>query len=200
MALSETCLWASLNDLKPYVRLTAFDVDHDDMLALRAEAVTQELERETGRIFVSRTITGERHTGTGGTRLELRYYPVTSIASLTEDEVAVDSDDYVLDGARGVLTRLGGQTWSTLAAGNIRCTYVAGYARDDATLADVKLLAIELLRARYLTWGTGSDVFPSQQINGVGSFSPSADWISIRKKLESLATAVRVGGLRVAGA
>lgn len=200
MALSDTCLWASVDELKPWLGLsTAVDVAHDTMLETRAEAVTQEIERETGRIFVTRTITGEVHSGRGGCRLELRYYPVTSIAALTEDGVAVDSDEYSLDSATGVITLLNGRTWSTLDVKNISCTYVAGYARASADLADVKLLAIELFRARYLGWSTNADVFQQASIGGT-TLQPLSDWISIRKKLESLATAVRVGGLRVAGA
>lgn len=200
MALSATCLWASVDELKPYVRFTpGVDVDHDQMLELRAEAVTQELERETGRIFVTRTITNEIHTGTGSRRLELRYYPVTAITTLTVDGAAVDSADYSLDSATGVITLLNGDTWSTLDVKNISCTYVAGYARTAADLADVKLLAIELFRARYLGWSTNLDVFQQASMGGT-TLQPLADWISIRKKLDSLATAVRVGGLRVAGA
>lgn len=199
MALSATCLWASLDELKPYLSFTPVDVAHDTMLELRAEAVTQEIERETGRIFVTRTIADEVHSGTGSRRLELRYYPVTSIAALTEDGVAVDSTAYSLDGDGGVITLLNGRTWSTVDLRNISCTYTAGYARTSAELADVKLLAIELLRARYLTWRTNTDIFSYQAQSGVGSVQV-ADWVSIRKKLDSLATAVRVNGLRVVGA
>lgn len=200
MALSATCLWASVEELKPYLGFLAHDVAHDAMLELRAEAVTQEIERETGRIYVTRTITAELHSGTGSRRVELRYYPVTAITALTEDGEAVASADYSLDSASGVITLLNGDTWSTLDVKNISVTYTAGYARTAAELADVKLLGIDLLRARYLTWGNNADVFSYQAQAGGGTVQPVSDWISIRKKLDSLATAVRVGGLRVAGA
>ena len=83
---------------------------------------------------------------------------------------------------------------------NISVTYTAGYTRTSAELADVKLLAIDLLRARYLTWGNNADVYSYQAQAGGGTVQPMSDWISIRKKMESIAKGVRVGGLHVAGA
>ena len=46
MALSATCLWASLNDLKPWLNFAATDVQHDAMLEVWANAVTEQVERE----------------------------------------------------------------------------------------------------------------------------------------------------------
>lgn len=187
MALSSTCLWASLADLKPWLGFSASDVAHDAMLEARANAVTEEIERETGRVWVSRSITETLH-GTGTALLYLRAYPVSAL-TLTCDGVAVDAADYVLDAEAGILTRKAG-VW-TKGVGNYAAAYTAGYARASLP-ASVVMLGVDLLRAKYLTWGTGSDVFPSQQINGVGSFSPSVDWIGIRKRIDALRYAVRV--------
>lgn len=192
MALSSTCLWAALTDLKPWLNFASSDVQHDAMLEVRANAVTEELERETGRVFVSRSLT-ETLDGTGHALLYLRGYPVTAIATFTLDGVAVDAADYVLDAAAGILKRTTG-VW-TAGVGNYAIAYTAGYARASLP-ASVLTLGAELFRARYLTWSSNADVFSGQQINGVGSFSTptGGDWITIRKQIDTLRHEYRVGG------
>lgn len=189
MALSTTCLWASLDDLKPWLGLTATDVAHDAMLEQRANAVTEELERETGRIYVSRSIT-ERPDGLGRAVLALRGYPNVSIAAFTRDGEAVSSDDYVLDADAGLIWRKAG-AWDS-AVGLYSVTYTAGYARASLP-ALVLQVGVDLLRARYLTWGNNADVFSYQAQAGGGVIQPVADWVSIRKQLNLLKYEYRVG-------
>ena len=197
MALSATCLWGDLDDVKPWVTLQpGRDVLHDVLLTHWAESVTQQIERETGRIFVSRTITGERLSGQGRPSLELQCYPVSAITSLTEDGAAVEAPGYWLKSEAGILTKLNGLTWSALDVGNIVCTYTAGYARASVP-SSVITLAAQLLRAHYLQWTTNGDVFQSIQL-GPTTVTPMSDWIGIRKQIEAIAREVRVAGLRVA--
>lgn len=181
MALSATCLWASLDDLKPWLNFSAADVQHDAMLEVRANAVTEEIERETGRIYVSRSV-AETLDGPGHALLWLRGYPVTAIGSLTVDGVAVSSDDYVLDADGGCLKRKSGN-WAK-GIGNVAITYTAGYARA-ALPASVLTLGVELLRARYLAWSSNGDAFQSVQMGGT-TLTPLVDWVSIRKQLDAL--------------
>ena len=188
MDLSATCLWADLNELKPWLTFAPSDVNHDEMLKVRANAVTEELERETGRIFVTRSLF-ETLDGPGHALLYLRGYPVTAIASLAVDGVAVAVDDYVLDAQAGILTRKSG-CWPK-GIGNIAAGYTAGYARANLP-ASVLTLGAELLRARYLTWSSNADVYQSVQMGGT-SLSPQADWISIRKQIDALRCEHRVG-------
>ncbi len=187
MPLSSTCLWASLDELKPWLGLTASDVAHDAMLEQRANEVTEELERETGRIYVSRTITETLH-GTGTALLYLRAYPVSAL-TLTCDGVAVDAADYVLDAEAGILTRKAG-VW-TKGVGNYAAAYTAGYARA-ALPASVVMLGVDLLRAKYLGWGTNTDVFQQQGFGAGQTLQPMTDWISIRKRIDALRYEVRV--------
>lgn len=200
MALSATCLWESVNDLKPWLGLSAaVDVAHDAMLEMRANAVTEEVERETGRIYVSRSIT-ETLSGTGTAMMALRAYPNVVISSFTRDGVAVSSSDYILDADAGLLTHKytawGRPTdlanvWGT-SPGLYSITYTAGYARASLP-ASVLQVAVDLLRARYLTWGNSSDVFSYQAQAGGGTIQPVSDWISIRKQLDALRYEYRVG-------
>ena len=59
MALSATCLWSALSDVKPWLKLAATDVAHDAVLEGLCNAVTEEIEQATGRIYLTRTITAE---------------------------------------------------------------------------------------------------------------------------------------------
>lgn len=188
MALSATCLWASLADIRPHLRFTAMDVADDPVLEVRANEVTEELERETGRVFVSRSITETLH-GTGTALLYLRAYPVSSL-TLTCDGVAVASSDYVLDAEAGLLTRKSG-VW-TAGVGNYAAAYTAGYARASLP-ASVVMLGIDVLRAKYLNWGTNADVFQQQGFAGQQTLQPMTDWVSIRKRLDALRHEYRVG-------
>lgn len=189
-----------MDDLKPWLGLTASDVAHDAMLEQRANAVTEELERETGRIYISRSIT-ERLDGLGTAVLALRGYPNVSISSFTRDGEAVSSDDYVLDADAGLIWRKAGawgrpvtdrlNAWES-AVGLYSVTYTAGYARA-ALPALVLQVGVDLLRARYLTWGNNADVFQYQAQAGGGVIQPVADWVSIRKQLDLLRYQHRVG-------
>lgn len=190
MALSATCLWASLDELKPHVRLGPIDVQHDTLLMARANEVTEEIERETGRVFVSRAIT-ETLDGTGTSYLTLRGYPVTALTTFTLDGVAVSTDDYVLDADAGWLKRKSG-VW-TKGVGNYAVSYTAGYARASLP-ASVVMLGIDLLRAKYLPWVSGADVFQSLQA-GPASVQAMTDWTSIRNRLRTLRYEYRVEGV-----
>lgn len=189
MALSTTCLWASLADLKPHLRLSSMDVADDVVLEARANEVTEELERETGRVWVSRSIT-ETLSGTGTRVMYLRAYPVTApLTTFTLDGVAVDTADYVLDADAGILTRRSG-VW-TAGVGNYAVSYTAGYARASLP-ASVVMLGVDLVRAKYLSWGTNVDVFQTQTLGGGGTLQPVVDWVSIRKRIDALRYEQRV--------
>lgn len=189
MALSATCLWASVNDLKPWLGLSAqMDVAHDAMLEARANAVTEEIERETGRIFVTRSFT-EVLDGTGTSELCLRGYPAVVVSAFTLNGTAVAATDYTLDADAGILKHETG-VW-TKGTGNYSITYTAGYARASVP-ASVVLLGVELLRARYLTWSNNADVFSYQAQAGGGTVQPMSDWVSIRKQIDALKHEIRV--------
>jgi uncharacterized phiE125 gp8 family phage protein len=193
MALSDTCLWAALTDIKPWLPIHATDAAHDTVLEALANAVTEQIERETGRIYLTRTITSETQSGDGTPLLLLRRYPVTSITTLTENGEAVASTAYWLESNAGILTKYDGLTWSTEDVGNIVCTYVAGYARASIP-ASVLSLGIDLLRARYLTWSSNTDVYQSIQL-GATNLSPLVDWVNIRKQIDALRYEYRVAGV-----
>lgn len=191
MALSSTGLWSSLLEVKPYLRLAYADVSHDAVLETLCNAVSEEIELATNRIYVTRTVSSERHSGDGTTRLVLKYYPVTSVTSITQDSTTVDTSYYWLDGDAGVVWRDTG-TWTEDDPGNILVTYVAGYARASIP-ALVTQTALELLRHRYTDWSAGADT-TSQMAMGGTLYQPRSTWpYQVKDAIERLRRQYRAG-------
>ncbi len=73
--------------------------------------------------------------------LMLSRRPVTSIISVTIDGEALDADEYEVDPATGLLTRLSDDRPICWPCGKIEVQYIAGYATapDDLKLAASKL-------------------------------------------------------------
>lgn len=173
MALSDTCLWASLDALKPWLKLSpAADVSDDVVLTQLAESVTEEFERLTGRVWVSRAISETLH-GSGTRLLTLRAYPVASpLTTFTQDGTAVDASTYVLDAAGGLIWRTSG-VW-TAGIGNFAVGYTAGYARASLP-ASVLQLAAEMLRWRYTDWTANADHVSTLTAYG-SQYIPRSSW------------------------
>ncbi|MBK9497039.1 MAG: hypothetical protein IPO08_21510 [Xanthomonadales bacterium] len=199
MALSSTCIWASLNEVKPWLRLEPTDVQHDVVLEQLANSVTEELEGMAQRVFVSRAITetfdSRAHVGADRgcavRRFTLRGYPITSspLTTFTIDGVAVDADDYVLDAAAGVvhlLTTYSAETglWDVVLG------YTAGFSR--ATLpARVLQLGAEMLAFRYQDWSAGANAVQSMRMGGA-EYIPRSSWpYHIKDAVDALRLEVR---------
>lgn len=199
MALASTCLWASLSDVKPWLRLAPSDVDHDVVLEQLANSVTEELEAMAHRVFVSRAISetfdSRERVGNvmGGAvlRFVLRGYPVTTapLTTFTIDGVAVDADDYVLDAAAGdvrLLTTYSSET----GIGDVVVGYTAGFSR--ATLpARVAQLGAEMLAFRYQDWSAGANAVQSLRLGG-SEYIPRSSWpYHIKDAIDALRVEVR---------
>lgn len=201
MALAATCLWATLDDVKPWLRLVPAQVDHDAVLEQIANSVTEELERMTDRVFVTRAISetfdstetlGARK-GAPVWRFVLRGYPVTTspLTTFTIDGVAVDADDYVLDAARGEV-RLLRAYGSATGIGDAVMGYTAGYSRS--TLQDtVRQVGAEMVAHRYQDWCAGANAAQSVQFGSV-QYVPRSAWpYHIKDAITALRHEVRGG-------
>lgn len=200
MALSATCLWASLAPVKPWLRLEDADVQHDAVLELLANSVTEELERETARVFVERAITERfdsmdlrRFDRQQARRFELRGYPVTSnpLTTFTVGDVAVDTDDYALDTVHGVVRLLTLPLTSSGGIDDVVITYSAGYARASLP-STVLQLGAEMIAFRYQDWSAGANGVQSMRLGG-SEYIPRSSWpYHIKDAIERLRTEFRV--------
>ena len=199
MALASTCLWASLDELKPWLRLAVSDVQHDAVLEQLANSVTEEMERLTARVFVTRAIAETfDSTETVGAirrcavrRFTLRGYPVTTdpLTTFTIDGVAVDTDDYVLNTRTGDVTLL--RTYaSEYGVGDVAIGYTAGYSRSTLP-ATVLQLGVEMLAFRYQDWSAGANAAQSVQFGPV-QYVPRSAWpYHVKDALEQLRLEIR---------
>lgn len=127
----------TLAQVRTWVGITdAADTSQDAVLERIADGVSAFWERETKRIFVSRTVT-EIVDGNGGRKLYLRHFPVTSFTSLSVRRSPTDTSAETLDTSyyrcrldMGVVdvhsTRL------NVGVGNVTAVYVAGYGAQGA--------------------------------------------------------------------
>lgn len=122
----------SLDEAKRYLGMDSGDPSLDSEVIDAINEASSVAEGWCGSALRQRTFTAEQHDGPGGYDLWLDNAPVASIASITEDTVAVGSTQYVFYASRGKVRRTDGE-WGT-TVGAVLCTYVAGFAAYDATV------------------------------------------------------------------
>jgi len=138
--------------VKSYLGLTGDT--YDDLIDALIPAASEALERACGRRFAETGYT-EYHDGNGADRVVLNHRPVISLTAIWDDadrdfEAAdlVDSDDYVLDAAAGIVILTSGRF--ARGARNVKVTYSAGYTTvpTDAAQACCMLVAAWFHRGR----------------------------------------------------
>jgi len=153
-----------LADAKRHLNITS--TTSDDELRRFLDVATDLCENYAGRALRRRTFT-ETHDG-GSPTLLLRWTPVVSVTTVTDDGTAVT--DYLLEPESGVLWRDddGLLTWAGSRRG-VTVTYVAGYTSPPA---DVQQAVLEALRHLWTTQrGTMSGRNPlagDEYANGTG--------------------------------
>lgn len=127
--------------------IDALDTQFDDLLTRLITAVSVQFTREVGRSLATASAT-EVYNGHGGQRLTPARWPITAVAALTVDGVAVTAratvtgDGYVIDGQTSVL--LVG-SYFTEGAQNVSLTYTAGHATIplDVEQAVIKMVSLQ---------------------------------------------------------
>lgn len=153
MATRATTL-VSLTRFKSWLEVPVAETSRDTELEIVADSVSEFLERETRRIFVTRAVT-RVYNGDGSIWLRLDDYPVEAITSIsvkeTQDDASpttVSSGDYDLDSERGLVRLRAGSSPTAFPALFQNVTVVAdvGYgAQDAATLpADAVRAALDI--------------------------------------------------------
>jgi len=151
MALDATHALMTLEDMKVYLKE---DGDkHDQIINTLINSVSLAFEGECGgRIFIEATYTALYLDGTGTRMLFIPHYPITSITTVTEDDVDLtegNDEDYVIYGneGEGYLWRANG-VWSK-GLKNIKLTSLkAGYALASVP-SDLKLAAMIMIEKEF---------------------------------------------------
>lgn len=106
------------------LRLT--DESDDELLKVLIDRASDIISRHCKRAFALETVTETFRLERCVADLVLGRYPVAAIASVTENEVALDPTSY--EETCGVLTRLSGAYSRSWIAAKVEVTYTAGYA------------------------------------------------------------------------
>ena len=137
-----------LQEMKDYLKESKDTDDFDSILGLFINSASLYLESECGgRIFIEATYGTTYLDGTGERILVIPHYPITSIATVEEDDVALTEgreNDYVIygDEGEGYLEKMG--SW---AKGNKNITLTdlkAGYllAAIPADLKEICMIMV----------------------------------------------------------
>lgn len=135
----------TLENVKSWLGITA--VTDDAMLTRLVTALSQYIQTWLNRQIASQTYT-ETRDGHGGTVMVFADYPVTAVASVAVDGVAVPAAASATEsGYRFDSTRLYLQGYAfTRGKGNVAFSYTAGYA---TTPPELEQACIELVALRY---------------------------------------------------
>lgn len=146
----------TLEQVRTWVGITdAADTSQDTVLERIADAVSAFLERETLRVFVSRTVT-EILDGDGGKMIYLRHFPLTAFTSLTIRRSPTDASPETIstDSYRAKLST--GQvdvhsTYVSRGVANVTAVYTAGYAAQGAAglPQDIVRAGLDLVKLIY---------------------------------------------------
>lgn len=123
--------------------------------------------RVFGQETVSQTVRLNAYEGIDA--IPLRRFPVVSIASVTENDTALTTDEYEVDAGAGVIYRLDGADGRICwASGKIVIVYVAGYILLDGLPRDIEQACIKLVSHRRAARGR-DPYLKAQDIPGVRS-------------------------------
>lgn len=156
--------FAAYQDLEDRLRV-AFDAAEQVQAAALLDAATALIKAEADQTIEQVANDSVALDGTGGRRVVLPEWPVTSVASVTVDgDALVFADDYQWT-VRGVLLRVGA-VWPC-DIGNIAVVYTHGYPATPPVLSTV---CVEM-SAR--AWSTPASGAVTQE--SIGSYSVSYD-------------------------
>lgn len=96
------------------------------------QSVTEQFRPDRRVVITNMTIDSPTHI-----RLRLRMYPVTEIASVTEDGTVLDPSSYEVDPETGLLSRLYGDMPRQWMAAKILVAYTGGYVLPPDPAADL---------------------------------------------------------------
>lgn len=136
----------TLENVKEWLGILETEAD-DTLLARLITAASQFIQTWIGRLIASQGYT-EVRDGHGGRRLIFANYPVTAVASVKVDGVAIPAANGALAaGYRFTATFLSLTGYAfTRALGNVELAYTAGYA---ATPPELEQACIDLVALRY---------------------------------------------------
>jgi hypothetical protein len=159
----------TLAELKLFLKIDVSQTQDDTLLEFIINAVSAGFNTETSRTLKSVVYTDLLLDGNGENILSLPNYPVSLIAALTEDDIALTlNTDYYLYSSNfdAYLRKLYGGVWG-LGSKNIKITMTAGYSTipDDIKIEALKQAGADFQTQKGKTWGEQSRTFPDGSVS-----------------------------------
>lgn len=148
----------SLSTLKTWMGVTNLNSKEDERLVVAADAASEEIENQTGRRFVIRTLT-ETFSGRWQTTLYTKFAPISDGAAvtITVDGSALSTSAFFVEEDTGVIELLNYARFNK-GQKNIVVTYPTGYDKKDGQNLprDVVRAGVDLAKAIYDELARGS--------------------------------------------
>lgn len=100
--------------------------------------------------------------------LTLKRYPVVSIVSVTENGIALTSDQYEVDAENGTISRICGSQYSRWQIGRVLVTYSAGFVLPGGLPRGIERAAIQLVK-QFASSGDRDPLVRSERVDGAGT-------------------------------
>lgn len=133
--------------------------DHDDRLIDLIHDESADFADLCNRVFASEVVTETYRNVRGRNNLaplELRRYPVTTVASVVEDDVTLDPTDYEVDWKTGLLYRLSSDFRSVWCASKIIITYTGGYILLTTLPRKIETAVLTMIMGRWFSGGSSA--------------------------------------------
>jgi uncharacterized phiE125 gp8 family phage protein len=134
-------------------------ISNDALLAQMITQASKAIADYCGVVFARETVQETIRTSACTEQMVLRRFPISAVASVTEDGTELAPDDYELDPS-GILLRLRSGDPATWSSSKIVVTYDSGYvlSGEDADVPEpLQRAAIELVKS----WWAGKDRDPT---------------------------------------
>jgi uncharacterized phiE125 gp8 family phage protein len=118
-----------LADAKAFLKVDY--ADEDTLIQSLIDEATAVIQKDYGRDIVQTTYTDEEYNGEGHELLFIENWPVQSVSELKIDDEVIDVANYSLSKRTGVLKYQGR---IPEGFGNVKVSYVGGYAATDPDL------------------------------------------------------------------
>ena len=153
--------------LKSYIKQASDAVAQFCNRVFAIETVTETFR--IGHLYQSFPLLGSfQHRYRQHPELILKRYPVTSIISVTENDVVLDATMYELDPNEGTILRLCDDQQANWAAGKTVIVYTAGFSLPTGLPNGVERAAIMLVK-QYAAGGDRDPLVRTERVDGAGT-------------------------------
>lgn len=145
----------------------------DDVILGLIDAATSTIESFCNRVFARETVLETLRPERQLRRMVLERFPVTTVASIVENDETLAPADYELNPSYGIVLRLHGDRLDSWCTGKILITYTAGWLVPDQVSTDlpkdIERAALRLVGAYWSTRSRADSLVKREDVQGIGS-------------------------------